>query len=329
LIDALGINPPFIPVTIPPATGNIAGTDSDSYFTPRVSIEYAPNDTMLYYASVAKGAKPSGLSTASAAASGFDPETDSFEREEMWVYELGGKTTWLDGRMVANGALYYQDFSDKQTSSQVLQDNGLLGTRIVNASSAEVKGLELDVAWVPTDGLNLSLGYSYIDSEYKDFVTNTGGPATIATVGNCLPVIIAGSTVCEIDRSGNELEDVSKHSLNLGAAYTQALTDDINWLIETDIQYQDDRFDTADNRIVMPGYWLVDLRVGLESDNWSVIAFADNLFNDDTVKTAFNAIDFSTIRFGFAPPFTFVLGSGLQANLPAKRQMGIRTTFNF
>jgi iron complex outermembrane recepter protein len=42
LIDALGINPPFIPVTIPPATGNIAGTDSDSYFTPRVSIEYAP-----------------------------------------------------------------------------------------------------------------------------------------------------------------------------------------------------------------------------------------------------------------------------------------------
>jgi len=327
-IDALGITGPA--VTVPPVPATASGTDTDSYFTPRFSLEYTPNDDALLYASVAKAAKPSGLSTAASAASGFDPDIAAFEREEMWVYEVGAKTTWLDGRMVANVAAYYQDFSDKQTTSQVLLDNGLLGTRIVNASSAEVKGLELDVAWAPTDGLNLSAGYTYVDGTYEDFVTNTGGPATIAAVGNCTTVQIAGNFVCEIDQSGNRLEDAAKHALTLGASYTAPLTDDINWLIETDVNYQGKRFDTSANILEMPSYWLVDLRLGLTSDTWEIVAYANNLLDDDTVKTAFNTIDFSGINLAFfPPPFTFVLPNGLQAVLPDQRHMGVRATYRF
>lgn len=328
LIDALGINGP--PTSVPAVPAPASGTDEDSYFTPRVSLEYTPQDGMLYYASVAKAAKPSGISTAASAASGFDPDIASFEREEMWVYEVGAKTTWMDGRFLANAALYYQDFSDKQTTSQVLLDNGLLGTRIVNASSAEVKGLEIDLAWVPVDGLSLNAGYTYIDATYQDFVTNTGGPATIAAVGNCNPVQIAGRFVCEIDQSGRRLEDSAKHSLTLGAGYTAALTDDIDWLIETDVNYQSSRFDTAANILEMPSYWLVDFRVGVSAENWRIVAFADNLFNDDTVQTAFNTTDFSQISLAFGPPpFTFVLPNGAQAVLPNKRQIGVRASYNF
>ncbi len=328
LIDAPGINGP--PTTIPAAPPNAVGTDADSYFTPRFSLEYTANDDMLFYGSVAKAAKPSGISTAASAASGFDPDIASFEREEMWVYEVGAKTTWLDGRLVANVAAHYQDFSDKQTTSQTLLDNGLLGTRIINASAAEVKGLEIDVAWAPTDGLNLSAGYTYIDGTYEDFVTNTGGPATIAAVGNCNPIVIAGDFVCEIDQSGNRLEDSAKHGLNLGASYTAPITDDINWLVETDVNYQSNRFDTSANILEMPSYWLVDLRVGLSSDNWDLVAYANNLFDDDTVKTAFNTTDFSQISLVFfPPPFTFVLPNGAQAVLPDKRHMGVRATYRF
>ncbi|MBT4740030.1 MAG: TonB-dependent receptor, partial [Rhodospirillaceae bacterium] len=111
---------------------------------------------------------------------------------------------------------------------------------------------------------------------------------------------------------------------------SQPLTDDVNWLIETDVQYQDDRFDTSDNILIMPSYWMVDLRAGLVSDNWSIVAFANNLFNDDTVKQAFNTTDFTTINVAFfPPPFTFILENALQAQLPNKRQIGVRTTFNF
>lgn len=330
IVDALGINPPFIPNLFPASSPSIDATDSDSFFTPRVSLEYTANDDMLFYGSVAKGAKPGGISTVGAGASGFVPDQFAFERETMWVYEVGAKTSWADGKFIANVAAYYEDFSGKQTSSQIQLANGLVGTRTVNASSAEVKGLEIDAAWVPVDGMNLSVGYSYIDATYGEFKTNSSGVAAIAAVGNCNPITVGTSLTCEIDRTGNRLEDVSKHSLILGASYEQPLTDDINWLIETDVQYQSNRFDTADNIVQLQGYWMADLRVGLTSENWKIVAFADNLFNDDTVKQAFNTTDFDTIAFGFfPPPFTFVLENALQAQLPNKRQIGVRASYNF
>jgi iron complex outermembrane recepter protein len=328
IVDSFGLAGP--PNSFPGPTPNLEGTSSDSYFTPRFSVEYKANDDMLFYGSVAKGAKPRGVSTVGAGAAGFDPDLFRFDRETMWVYELGSKTTWADGRLVANIAAYYEDFAGKQTSSQVLRDNGLTGTITVNASSAEVKGLEFDLAWAPVDGMNLSLGYSYIDATYNDFIVNSSGVAAIAAVGNCTQVLVGTTRTCALDRTGNELERTAKHSLVLGGSYTAELTDDIDWLIETDVQYLDDRFDTADNILIIPGYWKVDLRAGITSDNWSVIAFANNLFNDDTVKAAFNTTDFTTLNLAFfPPPVTFILNNALQAQLPDKRQIGVRTTFNF
>ena len=328
IVDAFGLAGP--PTAFPPSTPNIDATDSDSFFTPRFSLEYAHNDDILMYAAVAKGAKPGGVSTVGAGAAGFDPELFGFDRETMWVYEIGAKTSWNDGRFIANIAGYWEDFSGKQTSSQILRDNGLTGTLTVNASAAEVKGLELDMGWAPTDGLNLSAGYSYIDTQYNDFVTNASGVAAIAAVGNCEQEFVGTLNTCRVDRSGNTLERTSKHSLVVGASYTAPITDDISWLIETDVQMQSKRFARNDNIMILPGYTLVDLRLGLTGDNWDIIAFADNLFNDDTVKIAFNSPDFDSINFAFfPPPFTFILTNALRATLPNKRQIGVRASYNF
>ncbi len=55
-----------------------------------------------------------------------------------------------------------------------------------------------------------------------------------------------------------------------------------------------------------------------------------HLFDDDTVKTAFNTTDFPQISLAFfPPPFTFVLPNGLQAVLPDKRQIGVRASYSF
>ncbi|MFL2771455.1 MAG: TonB-dependent receptor [Rhodospirillaceae bacterium] len=328
IIDTFGLGGPAN--SFPPATPGLNGTDDDSYFTPRLSLEYTASEDILLYASLSKGAKPSGVSTVGAGSGGFDPELFAFERETMWVYEVGAKTSWLDGSVVANLTGYYEDFSGKQTTSQILRSNGLTGTLIVNASSAEVKGLEFDVAWAPTEGLNLSAGYAYADATYGRYITNGSGVAVIAAVGTCTKTQVGTVNTCALDRSGNRLEDTAKHSLILGASYSAPITSDIDWLIETDIQYNGNRFDTADNILTLPGYWMADLRLGLRADNWDIIAFADNLFNDDTIKAAFNTTDFDTINIAFfPPPFTFILENALQAKLPNKRQIGVRASYNF
>ena len=329
VLDPVGLFGPF-PVTSFTPIGQVQASGSDDYFTPRATIEYTPNDQSMMYFSIAKGGKPAGISTVGAASGGFDPELFAFEQETVWVYEFGAKNEWLEGRLIANGAIYYQDFSEKQASSQVVRSNGLLGTKTVNASDAEVTGLEIDLTWALTDMLAVSLGYSYIDATYEDFKTTTGGPSPIAQVGNCTPVMLGGQTLCEIDRSGNRLEDSAEHSLVLGASLDGSLTATTEWLVETDIQFTDERFDSADNILIMPSHWLVDLRIGLRGDNWDVTAYAENLFDDDTVKTAFLFTDFSQLAVvPFPPPFTFILPSSLMSRMPDRRQVGLRASYRF
>ncbi len=328
IVDAFGLAGP--PNTMAPSTPNVDATGQDSYFTPRFSLEYSHDDDMLFYGSVSKGAKPSGVTTVGAGAGGFDPELFAFDRETMWVYEVGAKTAWADGRFLANFAVYWQDFSEKQTTTQVLRANGLTGLRTVNASDAEVKGIELDLAWAPTEGLNFSAGYAYIDAQYNDFITNSSGVYAIAVVGNCVQEFIGRENTCQLDRSGHTMERTPRHSLVLGASYEAPLTGDIDWLIETDVTTQSKRYESSNNELILPSYTLVDLRLGLRAENWDVIVYANNLLDDDTVKMALSLPDFDSINVAFfPPPFTFILTNALLPTLPNKRQIGVRASYSF
>ena len=183
----------------------------------------------------------------------------------------------------------------------------------------------------------MSVGYSYIDAQYNEFVTNATGVGVIAAVGNCTQTIIVtpdpnvpDSRTCALDRSGNALERTAKHSLVLGAGYSAPVTSDINWLIEADLTASSKRFETSNNILILPSYTLVDFRLGLTGENWDLIGYANNVFNDDTVQIAFNSVDFSTVNLAFfPPPTTFILTNALQATLPNKRQVGVRMSYSF
>ncbi len=344
--EKLLVNGPLTPRTLDPfglfgrpvaaftPVASIPAGDHDGFLTPRFTAEYKLSEITLLYGSVAKAGKPSGVSTTGAASGGFDPELFRFGAETMWVYEVGQKSTFNDGKGKINLDGYYQDFANKQVSTQIVRSNGLLGTRTVNAGGARVYGAELELGYAPTRDLNLNLAYSYIDSKYTNYVTTGAGPGVIATVGNCkvvtLPTVPSPTTTCELDRSGDELENVSRHSLVLSGSYTIPISGDMNWRFDTDVRYQDDRFADTENLLLLPGYWNVDLRAGIETDTWDITAYANNLFNDRTVKTAFPFTDFGTLRVvPFPPPFTVVLNNGLQSGLPDKRQLGLRAKYRF
>ncbi len=69
----------------------------------------------------------------------FDPGGQKFEREEKTTFEIGAKTQWLDGALIANGAIFFDDYDEKQVSTQVIDPlSGLLVPRAANAGEAEV-----------------------------------------------------------------------------------------------------------------------------------------------------------------------------------------------
>ncbi|MBT8443133.1 MAG: TonB-dependent receptor, partial [Gammaproteobacteria bacterium] len=319
----------LFPATIDPAYGAITDSVSDDFFAPKVTLQWEPTADSMYYASWAQAFKPAGISVVASLA-GFNPDTSKFEAEELQVWELGAKTMWVDGRWTLNGALFYQDFSDKQVTSQILDPggSGLLVTVPVNASSAEIIGLELDTSFWITEGLEIFAQYTYLTSEYNDYKQNTQGPNPISEAGNCTPVTLGGGTTCEIDLSGRDLELVPTHAVVAGLEYRRQINPSLEWTFGTNVIYQDERYTNAANTVVLDSYSLWEFRLGLSGDRWNVQGYIDNAFDDDTVKSTLA----NSYTQGFsvaAPPFTFVLPSNQIPILANGREVGVRAGWRF
>ena len=325
--NALAIIPsPFFSINYPPSAGlPVTGTDRDSFFTPKATLEWKPADAVMLYASVAKSEKPSGISTLTGGAGGFNVGQNRFDSEKMYTYEIGSKTAWFNDSLQLNGSLFYEDFKDKQASSTVvLPDTGLPGVKPENASSAEVWGLELDATWQATEHLSFAASYAWLDTEYKGFLSNTSSPDAIANAGNCTVVTVGTSTLCQVDLSGNTLEGVPRNALNVSVQYKAPVNNDLDWFVQTEVLYQDDRYDSSSNSRWFDSYTLTDLRFGVQAaDGWDVMVYVDNVFDDDTIKTGLTTADLRT----FVPPGT-IYNAG-KAMLPDPRTFGIRGSYRF
>ena len=369
-------NPDCQPLGVDPACspyGNIVGSEKSTFHVPKVTLEWLPTDTVMLYGFWAKAQKPGGINQLGSGGSTTTIDEERFEPEVMDTYEIGWKTDWeAGGALQFNGALFFQDYTDKQVITQILKPDGQggfsLNPRVANASAAEVWGLELESTWQPEflEGLVLSGAYTYLDSQYKDFIDETSTFNRAAEVGSC-PVVwkdennqtvatgladpnldsslhpVADRTYnlttgdlntifapkCALDLSGNQLERAPKHAFVGNFSLTRPfMSSDYDWFTQVNAIYQGKRFQNADNFVKYEPYWLFDLRLGLTSDNVEMLFYVDNVFDDDTLKTG-----------GWGPD----LGPGVQGRgfpaaliqlhyfgaLPEPRQVGVRLAYRF
>ena len=288
----------------------------DSFFTPRFTLEYQYSDDVLTYASIAKGVKPGGVSTIASP----NPATARFAPEELWNYEAGIKSTLADGRLTLNAAAFFMDYEGKQTVSLEPSVTAATGFDLVvgNAGAAEVKGFEVEAALGITQELLIRGGYTWLDSEYTDFVRLTNSALSIGLVHDCtLQQTDAGFYLCSVDQSGAEMERVPRHNFNLSASYTRAVGNGMNFQLDLLMQYQSERGIAAGRRNVFDSWINVDARIGLQADRWSLFAYVDNVTGDDTVRTAQSSGDF------------FALGNASTVFFaPDKRQAGLRFSYS-
>lgn len=315
---AVGFVAPFPPVNVPVQV-NVGPTaildSSDNFFTPKFSLEYQATDTNLLYASASKGVKPGGVSTIA----GTAPGNGRFFPEKLWNYEIGSKNSFADGRVILNGAAFYMDYSGKQVTLLEPNPDNAQGNDLVvaNAGKARVYGLELEVAANPTDEINVSAGYSYLDSKYTDFIVTTTSALGIALAGNCTPVILPnGLGSCSTDFSGEPLERTPKHALTLASQYRTPVFNDWDLVIDLSAQYQSKRNQDSNAFHFYGAYWNVDGRIGLETEAWSVFLWGENILDDKTVRSGQSSGDFSAL--GNLAIITFE---------PPKPQGGIRFTY--
>jgi len=92
--------------------------------------------------------------------------------------------------------------------------------------------------------------------------------------------------------------------------------------------YQDERWADQDNFVKWDDYWLADARLGFEAESWSILAYVDNVFDDDTIKSGGSGPDFgrAITDMGFSGG---LVRSHFFGPLPMPRNFGVRLNYNF
>lgn len=242
-----------------PRDSATTGADTDSSeLQPKVSLSYDVSDDLLTYFTYSHGFRSGGFNEIGFGTGGSTPST--YDEETSDSYEIGAKATLLDGRMTINAALFYVELENNQFTSFDF-DNFALG--ILGIDEAEIKGLDLEIAARPTDGLDLSFGLGISDSEIEDF-DGTGL------------------------HDGNNIPAVPDYTLNFGAQYTWELNEDMDILTRFDFSRVGEiNFDQA-NDITADEIDTINLRVGLKTDNWSLAAYMRNATGERTAVDHFD-----------------------------------------
>jgi len=352
----------------------IEGSTSSSYNTPKVTLDWSPLDGTKLFFSYALAQKPGGINALIGGGGTAPPtlENERFDPEKLKAYELGLKTQFqAAGYWQLNTSLFYQDYTDKQVSIQVLDNAGIAQPRVVNASGAEVWGLEFEAIWQPEfmDGLLFSLSGTLLDTSYTEWTDDTRNLVKAAAYGSC-PLIYkytgrdgvqqektdpADITIedtnklqngsyandgidsndpqptafCRLDYSNNELERTPKQAYAASVQVQRPFLDTpFEYLVEVSGNWQDKRWAEPENLVEFDSYLLMNLRVGLVSDKWEVIAYVDNLLDDATFKTGGSGPDFGDQVSDLS--FTAGLGTAHYfANMPDPRVFGIRAGYRF
>lgn len=160
---------------------NLDDDVSETGAIPKLNLAYRFDDDRMVYATYSRGFRPAGINR-----NNRPPNPPQYTADFLTNYELGWKSTWADDRLRFNGAIFFEQWDDVQFSFLPPSGSGL--TIIRNAGSAEIKGVEVDVAWAATDALLLSGGLSLLDAELtEDYVPDPAEPPA-APDGTDLPI---------------------------------------------------------------------------------------------------------------------------------------------
>ncbi len=146
--------------------------DDWSNFSFETGLEYQITPDHLLYGRFSQGYRSGGIDSGVA----NPADVDTFDAETVDAYEIGAKTEWFDRRLIVNLALFYNDYDDLQTYVlQPSQAGSGFSSKIENAASASIKGVEMEVVLQATDNLTMQVSLGYLDAEYRDYVADLIG----------------------------------------------------------------------------------------------------------------------------------------------------------
>ncbi len=265
----------------------------DDDISGKFAAQYRFNDSLMVYASYARGFKAGGFnlerSSGPTVVGNTNPspiDDTSFASETVQSYELGFKSTLFDRSLLLNATAYQQNFENFQLNTFVSP-----GFVVESIPELDSHGVDLDFFWfTPLEGLSFSGGATWTVSEYgmftaADLQVPSRFPSLSLLPGNTVSFApeYTGSVAMNFDRSiGNGL----RLGLNLAAKYTTEYNTGSD-LLPAKMQ---DAFTIVNGRIT----------IGSEDDRWALDLWAQNLTDEEYYQVVFNGplqgSSFSTLQ---------------------------------
>jgi len=224
-------------------------------FSPKLGIEFRPNDDLMTYASYSRGFKAGGFNGRPL----DTKELTTFNPEKLDAYEVGFKVDLLGKRLRTNISAFYNKYKDIQLTAIVQAPDGSLVVTVDNAAAGKIKGVEAEFQAVIASNFDLFGAVSYLDTQYTD-------------IGNATTITKNGIFVKS-----------PKWTANVVARYTAQLKDWGQMVFQGQWSYKDKVFNDVQNspEISQGAYSIFNASISLEpqGDIWRLTLFGKNLFN--------------------------------------------------
>ena len=284
--------PQFGAPAIPPTDVPYLDDDTDwNNFSPEATLSYQYTDDIMFFASYRSGFKSGGYDlsyrTTDLATTVSTPGAlwdNVYDEETVDGFEIGMKSTLLDGTFRLNITAYSYEYDDLQVA-QFDGASGALSFSISNAAAATVDGVDVETLWVtPVEGLTLTANLAWGKFEFDDFITECWGGQTIALGCTLDPDPVTGN-FRQADMSGEPLPLASDLSATLGLTYDTQLSSNWNLSFNLTGSFKDDYHPGSElipDGVVQDGYWIVNAAASLYSsdDKWELYVRGVNLTDE-------------------------------------------------
>jgi iron complex outermembrane receptor protein len=227
----------------------------------KYKLAYELTDDSAIYVTASQGFRLGGTNN-----QGIVAVPQLYEADELWNYEVGYKSSWMDNRLIINTAIFMIDWENLQISG--LDPTGAFSF-IGNAGSAEVKGIEIEVTSKPNQNLDLTMGLSYLPTKE---LTEDQVSDSIQAPG----------------KKGDQIPRIPDLTLNATATYNFELpVDNAKGWVRAEYSYKDgsntELDPTSSANRYGDDYSITNLRLGFSSEeiNSDIVFYIENVFDED------------------------------------------------
>ena len=269
----------------------VAHSVDESLWGGRLALQYQITANQMMYALVSRGYKAGGVNSDPALVS----EDREFDTELMWNFETGIKGRWLDDRLQAQVAAFYQKRDDIQIKQSLVQSrddsNAVDFTDYFgNAASGANYGVEVEFNWLATESLNWFGSLGLLAADYD------------------IPL--------SEDLNSRQQAHAPDYQFALVGSYQ--ISDDLS--ISMDIEGKDKFYLSSSHNEQTQSYELINARIHYAVGGWDMSLWGRNLTDKDVIVRGFGG-------FGNDPRKFYATEAYYQFGEP--RMFGISGQYDF